>query len=227
MAIEARRDLWLGFHATERRDGADGAGPASASSPPARTCSRRAQDGGVLDHKDRDLTEFAADSGEGLKKVNFRRGRIDMRIPDGWAFSPVEAALVIAVPDGGGGLHHAVHRIGWSMVVAVQAQEATCMFFFLKPLTPGLWLASLAAFIFTGFVIWVIEHRINPEFRGTPLQQFGIIFHYAFSTLIFAHRENVVSNLSKFLMVIWVFAVLILTSSYTASLTSMLTHFKF
>lgn len=32
-----------------------------------------------------------------------------------------------------------------------------------------------------------------------------------------------VSNLSKFLMVIWVFAVLILTSSYTASLTSMLT----
>jgi ionotropic glutamate receptor len=33
----------------------------------------------------------------------------------------------------------------------------------------------------------------------------------------------VVSNLSKFLMVIWVFAVLILTSSYTASLTSMLT----
>jgi len=53
---------------------------------------------------------------------------------------------------------------GWSMVVAVQAQTATGMFFFLKPLTPSLWLASLAAFIFTGFVIWVIEHRINPEF---------------------------------------------------------------
>ncbi|KAJ1281371.1 hypothetical protein BS78_04G301300 [Paspalum vaginatum] len=112
---------------------------------------------------------------------------------------------------------------GWSMVVAVQAQTATGMFFFLKPLTPNLWLASLAAFIFTGFVIWVIEHRINPEFRGTPLQQLGIIFHYSFSTLVFAHRENVESNLSKFLMVIWVFAVLILTSSYTASLTSMLT----
>ncbi|RCV08676.1 hypothetical protein SETIT_1G345900v2 [Setaria italica] len=112
---------------------------------------------------------------------------------------------------------------GWSMVVAVQSQTATGMFFFLKPLTPALWLASLAAFIFTGFVIWVIEHRINPEFRGTPLQQFGIIFHFAFSTLVFAHRENVESNLSKFLMVIWVFAVLILTSSYTASLTSMLT----
>jgi ionotropic glutamate receptor len=35
----------------------------------------------------------------------------------------------------------------------------------------------------------VIEHRINPEFRGTPLQQFGIIFHFAFSTLVFSHSE--------------------------------------
>ncbi|GJM87240.1 hypothetical protein PR202_ga03175 [Eleusine coracana subsp. coracana] len=112
---------------------------------------------------------------------------------------------------------------GWSMVVAMQSQTSTSMFFFMKPLTPGLWVVSLAAFIFTGFVIWVIEHRINPEFRGTPMQQFGTIFHYAFSTLVFAHRENVQSNLSKFLMVIWVFAVLILTSSYTASLTTMLT----
>jgi glutamate receptor, ionotropic, plant len=78
---------------------------------------------------------------------------------------------------------------GWTMVVPVQSQAATGMFFFLKPLTPALWLASLGAFIFTGFVIWVIEHRINPEFRGTPLQQFGIIFHYAFSTLVFAHSK--------------------------------------
>lgn len=78
---------------------------------------------------------------------------------------------------------------GWSMVVPVQTQTSTGMFFFLKPLTPALWLASLAAFIFTGFVIWVIEHRINPEFRGTPLQQLGIIFHYAFSTLVFAQSE--------------------------------------
>jgi glutamate receptor, ionotropic, plant len=77
---------------------------------------------------------------------------------------------------------------GWSMVVPVQSQTSTGMFFFLKPFNPGLWVVSLAAFIFIGFVIWVIEHRINPEFRGTPMQQFGTIFHYAFSTLVFAHR---------------------------------------
>ncbi|CAN6216919.1 unnamed protein product [Urochloa humidicola] len=112
---------------------------------------------------------------------------------------------------------------GWSMVVAVQTGRSTSMFFFLKPLTASLWLASFAFFVFTGFVVWVIEHRINPEFRGTPLQQLGLIFYYAFSTLVFAHREKLESNMSRFVVIIWVFVVLILTSSYTASLTSMLT----
>lgn len=35
--------------------------------------------------------------------------------------------------------------------------------------------------------------------------------------------ERVVNNLSRFVLIIWVFVVLILTQSYTASLTSMLT----
>ncbi|TVU28854.1 hypothetical protein EJB05_20389, partial [Eragrostis curvula] len=112
---------------------------------------------------------------------------------------------------------------GWSMVVAVKADTSTSMWIFLQPLTASLWLASLAFFCFTGFVVWVIEHRINPEFRGTPWQQFGLIFYFAFSTLVFSHKEKLESNLSRFVVIIWVFVVLILTSSYTASLTSMLT----
>jgi glutamate receptor, ionotropic, plant len=40
--------------------------------------------------------------------------------------------------------------------------------------------------------------------------------------LLFA-EEKLESNLSRFVVIIWVFVVLILTSSYTASLTSMLT----
>ncbi|WVZ51546.1 hypothetical protein U9M48_002683 [Paspalum notatum var. saurae] len=113
---------------------------------------------------------------------------------------------------------------GWSMVVAAQTgTRSTSMFFFLKPLTTSLWLASFAFFVFTGFVVWVIEHRINPEFRGTPSQQLGLIFYFSFSTLVFAHKENLESNLSRIVVIVWVFVVLILTSSYTASLTSMLT----
>ncbi|XP_039808817.1 glutamate receptor 2.8-like isoform X4 [Panicum virgatum] len=112
---------------------------------------------------------------------------------------------------------------GWSMVVAVRPETSTSMWIFLQPLTTSLWLASLAFFCFTGFVVWAIEHRINPEFRGTPWQQFGLIFYFSFSTLVFAHKEKLESNLSRFVVIIWVFVVLILTSSYTASLTSMLT----
>ncbi|PNT72249.1 hypothetical protein BRADI_2g41790v3 [Brachypodium distachyon] len=112
---------------------------------------------------------------------------------------------------------------GWSMVVAVQKDTSSTMWVFVHPLSTSLWLASLAFFCFTGFVVWVIEHRINPEFRGTPWQQFGLIFYFAFSTLVFSHKEKLESNLSRFVVTIWVFVVLILTSSYTASLTSMLT----
>jgi hypothetical protein len=36
-----------------------------------------------------------------------------------------------------------------------------------------------------------IEHRINPEFRGTPWQQFGLIFYFAFSTLVFSHSTPI------------------------------------
>ncbi|KAF5199630.1 Glutamate receptor [Thalictrum thalictroides] len=40
-------------------------------------------------------------------------------------------------------------------------------------------------------------------------------------------EERVISNLARFVVIIWVFVVLILTSSYTASLTSMLTVQKY
>lgn len=35
--------------------------------------------------------------------------------------------------------------------------------------------------------------------------------------------ERVISNLTRFVLIVWVFVVLVLTSSYTASLTSLLT----
>lgn len=76
---------------------------------------------------------------------------------------------------------------GVSMIVAVQEYRGGNMWIFLKPLTAGLWLSSIAFFCFTGFVVWAIEHRGNPEFRGTPSQQLGITFYFAFSTLVYAH----------------------------------------
>ncbi|XP_061995128.1 glutamate receptor 2.9-like isoform X2 [Rosa rugosa] len=112
---------------------------------------------------------------------------------------------------------------GVSMIVLTEDSERNSVWIFLKPLSLGLWLTTGVAFIFTGFVIWLLEHRENTEFRGPPQQQLGMIFWFSFSTLVFAHREKVVNNWSRFVLIIWVFVVLILTQSYTASLASMLT----
>ncbi|KAH6821820.1 hypothetical protein C2S53_008425 [Perilla frutescens var. hirtella] len=110
---------------------------------------------------------------------------------------------------------------GVSTVVLIEDNKNAWIF--MKPLTVGLWLTIGAFFLFTGFVVWALEHRVNEEFRGPPLQQFGMIFWFSFSTLVYAHKEKVKSNLSRFVVIVWLFVVLVLTSSYTASLASMLT----
>ncbi|WVZ61450.1 hypothetical protein U9M48_011319 [Paspalum notatum var. saurae] len=94
---------------------------------------------------------------------------------------------------------------------------------FLRPFTPGMWAITGGFFLFVGAVVWVLEHRFNPEFRGSPRKQMVTIFWFSFSTMFFAHRENTVSTLGRFVLLIWLFVVLIINSSYTASLTSILT----
>ncbi|KAK6274225.1 hypothetical protein POUND7_011308 [Theobroma cacao] len=112
---------------------------------------------------------------------------------------------------------------GVSMIVPIRDNRRKNAWVFLKPLTWDLWVTSACFFFFIGFVVWVLEHRINEDFRGPPSYQAGTSFWFSFSTMVFAHRERVVSNLARFVVIIWCFVVLILTQSYTASLTSLLT----
>ncbi|KAI3716198.1 hypothetical protein L6452_23366 [Arctium lappa] len=94
---------------------------------------------------------------------------------------------------------------------------------FLKPFTVEMWVVTGGFFLFVGSVVWILEHRLNHEFRGPPSQQVITIFWFSFSTMFFSHRENTVSTLGRFVLIIWLFVVLIINSSYTASLTSILT----
>ena len=75
------------------------------------------------------------------------------------------------------------------MVVLVKHDERKSLWIFLKPLSLNLWLTTGVVFIFIGLVIWVLEHRVNIEFRGPPEQQLGLIFWFSFSTLAFAHSK--------------------------------------
>ncbi|KAL3360433.1 hypothetical protein AABB24_013719 [Solanum stoloniferum] len=112
---------------------------------------------------------------------------------------------------------------GVTMMVPIKDDNRDNTWVFLKPLTWELWLTSFCSFVFIGFVIWLLEHRVNEDFRGPFWHQVGMIFWFSFSTMVFAHKERIVSNLARFVLIIWFLVVLILTSSYTASLTSMLT----
>ncbi|RID50419.1 hypothetical protein BRARA_H01149, partial [Brassica rapa] len=109
------------------------------------------------------------------------------------------------------------------VVVAAVTKLNDTPWAFLRPFTPPMWAVTAAFFLIIGSVIWVLEHRINDEFRGPPGSQVVTILWFAFSTMFFSHRENTVSTLGRVVLLIWLFVVLIITSSYTASLTSILT----
>ncbi|XP_048556900.1 glutamate receptor 3.5-like [Triticum urartu] len=109
------------------------------------------------------------------------------------------------------------------VIVSPVKEKSSNAWAFLKPFTLGMWAVTGAFFLFVGAVVWILEHRFNPEFRGSPREQLVTIFWFSFSTMFFAHRENTVSSLGRFVLIIWLFVVLIINSSYTASLTSILT----
>ncbi|KNA19935.1 hypothetical protein SOVF_056880 [Spinacia oleracea] len=111
---------------------------------------------------------------------------------------------------------------GLVIVAPVKTTESNA-WAFLRPFTPMMWFVTGASFIVVGAVVWILEHRFNDEFRGPPRKQVATMLWFSCSTWFFAHRENTVSTLGRLVLIIWLFVVLIINSSYTASLTSMLT----
>ncbi|PON33107.1 Ionotropic glutamate receptor, metazoa [Parasponia andersonii] len=109
------------------------------------------------------------------------------------------------------------------VVVAPFKKLNTGAWAFLRPFNGLMWTVTAVLFIVVGIVVWILEHRINDEFRGPPKRQFITIIWFSLSTMFFAHRENTVSTLGRLVLIIWLFVVLIINSSYTASLTSILT----
>ncbi|KAJ8453062.1 hypothetical protein Cgig2_014825 [Carnegiea gigantea] len=126
------------------------------------------------------------------------------------------------------------------VVVAPVRKLSSSHWSFLGPLTPHMWAMTAAFLVIVGVVIWILEHRLNDEFRGPPRKQLITILWFSLSTLFLAQTfsgtsfkkycdfceflgENTVSTLGRMVLVIWLFVVLIIQSSYTASLTSFLT----
>ncbi|CAL5336526.1 unnamed protein product [Camellia sinensis] len=101
---------------------------------------------------------------------------------------------------------------GLVMVVPVKEKKSSASAF-LRPFTVEMWCLTGTIFLFVGAVFWILEHRMNHEFHGPPNQQLITIFWF---------RESIVSTLGCLVLILWLFVVLIINSSYTASLTSIL-----
>ncbi|KAJ6802351.1 glutamate receptor 3.1-like [Iris pallida] len=98
---------------------------------------------------------------------------------------------------------------------------------FLQPFTLQMWCVTGIFFLAIGAVVWILEHRINDEFRGSPRKQLVTIVWFGFSTLLSSNRENIVSTLGRVVLIILLFLVMIIQSSYKASLSSILTVQQF
>jgi ionotropic glutamate receptor len=59
------------------------------------------------------------------------------------------------------------------VVVAKVRRLNSSAWAFLRPFTPMMWGVSVTAifFLIVGAVVWILEHRINDEFRGPTKKQ--------------------------------------------------------
>lgn len=64
------------------------------------------------------------------------------------------------------------------VIVAPVKHITSSAWAFLKPFTWEMWFITGALFILVGIVVWLLEHRSNPEFRGPPCNQVITIFWY-------------------------------------------------
>ncbi|XP_020206106.1 glutamate receptor 2.7 [Cajanus cajan] len=113
---------------------------------------------------------------------------------------------------------HPYVESGIAMVVKVKPNRSKETWMFMDAFTKEMWLLMGIMHLFIAFVIWFIEGQSNSE-----LQSFGAILWFSVTILFFAHREPVKTNLARLVLAPWLFAILIVTQSFTASLSSMMT----
>ncbi|PON92788.1 Ionotropic glutamate receptor, metazoa [Trema orientale] len=119
---------------------------------------------------------------------------------------------------------HPYTETGLVMVVPVRSKTSNKAWLFLKPFTLSMWVVIVAVNVYNGFVVWLIERNHCPDLKeGSLPNQIGTLFWLAFSTLFSLHGEKLHSNLSRMAMLVWLFVALVITQTYTANLTSMLT----
>ncbi|KAH0988489.1 hypothetical protein GBA52_015666 [Prunus armeniaca] len=109
---------------------------------------------------------------------------------------------------------------GLVMVVTVKPDKLKEKWMFMKTFTKSMWFLMIVAHLSVCFVVWLIEneHGDNLELKGI-----GAILWFSVTVLFFAQRERVQSNWARLVLAPWLVVILVVTATFTASLTSMMT----
>lgn len=62
------------------------------------------------------------------------------------------------------------------VIVAPIRNSKSSAWVFLKPFSTEMWCVTAASFVVIAVVIWVLEHRVNDDFRGPPRRQLVNMF---------------------------------------------------
>lgn len=95
------------------------------------------------------------------------------------------------------------------------------------PFTAQTWGVMGLSVVFTGIALWLLERNEHPHIgEQSKSEQFKRDFWFVTSILVFFKRESIKNPLAKFVMIAWILVMMLLSSSYMASLVSILTVYE-
>ncbi|KAJ1695423.1 hypothetical protein LUZ63_012121 [Rhynchospora breviuscula] len=112
---------------------------------------------------------------------------------------------------------------GLSTIVPMKRDNVHLML--LKPFTRNLWITLFLLMFYNFSVIWYLERndkKSEEHFRGPWYKQFGATFWIIGNTIFQNNGEKIGSFYSKIVILSWLLVVLIISSCFTASLSSIL-----
>ncbi|CAO2827834.1 unnamed protein product [Amaranthus hypochondriacus] len=109
------------------------------------------------------------------------------------------------------------------VVVAPVKHKDPNAWFFLWPMSLSLWCVTIISTIVVVAVIWTLEHRFNDDFRGPPRHQVKTCLWFSCLVWFGTNRETTITALGRFVLFIWFTIILLIKSSYNASLSSICT----
>ncbi|KAK9928477.1 hypothetical protein M0R45_025610 [Rubus argutus] len=109
---------------------------------------------------------------------------------------------------------------GLAMVVPAKPDKLKERWMFINAFTRRMWFLMIIAHLSVCLVVWFIEtqHGHNDELKGI-----GAILWFSVTILFFLQRERVQSNWARLVLAPWLVVILVVTATFTASLTSMMT----